>query len=122
MSHATYPSLRVCVEVDGDAFVAQCVDYDIAASGSDIESAIQAFIRVYMKHVLVACELGLEPLSTAPPARPEYAEKWRRAAVGGPNRIREFTIPAFAVVKQGQEVPAGFFKHLEAAVPCDIAA
>lgn len=121
MDSATHPSLRVIVEKHDGQFLAQCVDFDLAAAGDDVDDAIQAFIRLYMKNVLVAHELGVEPFAQTPPAPAEYAEAWKRSALHL-NQIKPVRIPAFAVVKQGQSTPSHLFGQVEAAIPAEVAA
>jgi len=116
------PSLRVCIYPEGDYLIAQCVDYDIAAHGPDEESAIQEFIRAYMAHVLVAIELGQPPLEELPPAPPHVADDWKKLVVRGGGKVTAFQIPAFAVVKEGEELPTHFFQRLEAVNTTDAAA
>jgi len=120
-NHALKPSLRLIVEHDGEQFLARCVDFDLVGPGADVDAAIASLIRIYMKNVLVACELGLEPLAQLPAAPAAYADIWRRAVLraGG---VRPVPIPAFSVMRDGQEVSASCFGRVEAALACDHAA
>lgn len=107
------PSLRVCIEIEDGKYIAQCVDYDISGEGATIDIAIESFIRLYMKNVLVAVELGVEPLVHIPPAPSEYAERWRNDVLGG-NRVYTKTIPAVTSTKPNASY--GRYGSVEAAV------
>lgn len=109
------PSLRVCVVREDGQFVAQCVDFNLAADGATVDAAIAAFIERYRQHILVAHELGVEPFADTPPP-PEadhFANAWRRAALRIDRPVKRVAIPPFAIVKQGQQVPAAVFGQLE---------
>ena len=114
--------LRVLVEAEGGGFLTQCVDYDIAGEGTTVDGAVESFIRMFIKNVLAAVQLGVEPLASVPPAPAEYAARWEQATHRIDREIKQFKIPAFAVVEKGAELPPDFFGEVEAAVPLDSAA
>ncbi|MEO0474744.1 MAG: hypothetical protein AAF085_02065 [Planctomycetota bacterium] len=122
MKPASSPTLRVCIEAEDGHFVAQCVDYDISAEGATIDAAIQAFIRLYMKYVLVAAELGIKLFETTPPAPQEYVDRWKRDAREG-QRVYTERIPDFSILRNGVQVKAKHtFGAIEACVPAEVAA
>lgn len=121
MSTSTQPSLRVCIHIEAGQYVAQCVDFDISATGTSVESALDAFVHGYIKQVLAALEVGAEPFSNMAPAPAEYLDKWRRDAQRG-HKVKTRRIPGFKMVKQGRPIPAEFFGTVEACVPFHSAA
>ena len=53
---------------DGDLWVAQCVEYDIAARADSLERLPRAFDRALAANMLVNAELGRSKLEGIPPA------------------------------------------------------
>lgn len=75
--------LRFTVSVlflrEGGGWVAQCLEYDIAAQGQTIPATKAAFVRTFCGQVIVDLHHGEEPLATFPPAPAEYLEKFMTA-------------------------------------------
>jgi hypothetical protein len=66
MRHKT---IRVLLLPEKDrAWVAQCLEYDIASQGSSINDAILNFVQVFCGQICRDLERGIEPLSTKPEA------------------------------------------------------
>jgi hypothetical protein len=78
----TFQELRVSVLLvkEGDYWVAQCLDYDIAAQGASIEAAKESFGRVFVAKALRDVRRGRQPLSAMPPAPPSVHERFRHGA------------------------------------------
>lgn len=62
-----------------DVWVAQCLEYDIAAQGKDLDEAKSAFERTFAGEVLLALESGEVPLASVPPAPRRFREMFARA-------------------------------------------
>lgn len=71
-------NLRVLILNEGCHVVAQCLDYDIAGQGDDVESALKEFSRLLALHHIVAEEKQMTPLANIGPAPDFYQEKWER--------------------------------------------
>lgn len=73
--------LRVLIFWEGEHWVAQCVDVDIAAQGRNHLEVKKRFEKTLFQQILVDVKRGIVPLSDcgAPPSR--FLEKWN-AAVG----------------------------------------
>ena len=72
MQHKT---IRVLLLPEKDrAWVAQCLEYDIASQGNSINDAILNFVQVFVAQICRDLERGIEPLSTKPEAPSWY---WR---------------------------------------------
>lgn len=54
--------LRVVVFREGDVWVAQGVDFDIAAHAKDTGSLMRAFERVLVENIMITTHLGRHPL------------------------------------------------------------
>ena len=77
-----------------DIWVAQCLDYDIAAHGEKPDAALYEFERLFMGHLAAARDAQIEPLKNVPKAPDFFWSLWNKAEldicpVDG-NRSREF--------------------------------
>jgi hypothetical protein len=70
-------TLIVCPQ--GDTWVAQCVEFDIAAQAKTVEDVIYEFERTLQVQMAMDRELGREPLSDVPPA-PDHFRTMARGA------------------------------------------
>ncbi len=77
-----------CVSVllhrDGDAWVAQCLEKDLAAQGPNPEEAKKRFLRALGAQIAWDLQDKREPLSNLPQAPQRYFEKSVFAAQFGP--------------------------------------
>lgn len=64
---------------DGDAWVIQGVEYDIAAHVSKITDLPRAFERALVANVVVSAHLGRAPLEGVPPAPQQFRDMLDRA-------------------------------------------
>src|SRR3989338_4387140 len=75
---AAHTMNRVNVSVvafqEGDLWVAQCVEYDIAAHASDLTRLPAAFERALLENLCINAELGREGLDGIPAAPEFYRE------------------------------------------------
>ena len=70
--------LSVLLLREGEAWVAQCLDYDIAAQGKTIAEAKDAFARTFAGQVFVDLNHNVEPLHGFSPAPQEYWEQFEK--------------------------------------------
>lgn len=70
-------------------WVAQCVDFDMAAQGRTFADAAYEFERAAMSRIAIASELGVDPFAGLPKAPPEIEEAFEKVAQrgGGATRV-----------------------------------
>lgn len=61
---------------DGDCWVAQCLEYDIAAQGKTLEEVNEALERTFVGQILLDVRRGKEPLQGIPKAPKLYWERF----------------------------------------------
>ena len=71
--------LSVLVYQQGGLWIAQCVEFDIAAQDSSVAKAVEAFQWVFYSHVLLDDQKGRERLSTVPPSPSHFGELFKNA-------------------------------------------
>lgn len=71
--------VRVLVLREGDAYVAQCLEYDIAAQGKTIAEVKRAFERTFLGQMILDARKGKRPLEDIGPAPRYYWEKFEEA-------------------------------------------
>lgn len=64
--------LRVLLIEHDDAWVAQCIEYDLAAQAESLPAVLDEFDRVLQARVSIALERGLDPFADLPSAPAEY--------------------------------------------------
>ena len=67
-------SLHLLIFRDGSWFVAQCLEYDIAAQARTLMDVQYEFQRILAGRVFTAKKLGIDPFEDIPPAPGEYRE------------------------------------------------
>jgi hypothetical protein len=77
-------SVSVLLHKDGDAWVAQCLEYDVAAQGVDIPDAKDNFLSTLEAQIRFDLADGKVPLVGLPPAPRSYRDHLGRAFVDGP--------------------------------------
>ena len=70
---------NVVLMKEGDVWAAQGLHYDIAAQGSTIPAAKQAFVLSLMAQVALALHFSEEPLATFEPAPKIYWDRFQNA-------------------------------------------
>jgi hypothetical protein len=65
---------------EGDAWVAQGIEYDIVAHASDIRDLPDAFMRAVMENICVTEHLGRKPLQGIQPAPAHFRTLFESAA------------------------------------------
>lgn len=71
--------MRVLLLKEDDLWVAQCLEYDIAAQGPTVDAAKEAFVRAFAAQIAVALHHGEEPLATFGPAPRYYWDRFSEA-------------------------------------------
>ena len=72
--------VRVLVLRDGDAWVAQCIEYDIGAQASTVDELTERLsltLDAEMQHTL---EQGGSPFAGIPPAPSHFGDIWEKTA------------------------------------------
>lgn len=80
-------------------WVAQCLQYDIAASATKIEDALFEFERMFVGQIAADIDSGLEPLENVPPAPQEFRALFNRAKLEVSSVPREFR---FSLIPNGR--------------------
>jgi hypothetical protein len=66
--------LRAVLLEEGEAWSAQCLDYDIAAQAQTLLDLHDELARVLVTHIAASIELGREPFSSIKPAPERFWE------------------------------------------------
>lgn len=88
------PSIRIHVLVrrESDWWVAQCLEYDIAAQARTLPDLRYEFFRTFFAHLFIHEECGLDPFERLSPAPQPYWDEWREAEpLGG--EVPHFVLP-----------------------------
>ena len=64
---------------NGDWWVAQCLEYDIATQARTLDALLYELDRILVAHFLVAEEEGLEPFADIPQAPQRFWQMYKRA-------------------------------------------
>lgn len=68
--------VRVIVMKDGDDYIAQCLEYDICANASDVESALKRFVTKFSFERNFSIERNGSPFAGIDRAPDEYFDMW----------------------------------------------
>jgi hypothetical protein len=86
------PMSRVEVSVvafqEGDLWVAQCVEFDIAAHASDLTKLHAALERAVIQNICINTELGRQGLDGIDPAPERFKALFERSEIGVRRRAR----------------------------------
>ncbi len=92
---------------ENEGWVAQCLEYDIAAQGATIPKAKNAFERTFVGQILVDLEKGKQPLQGIQQAPPSYWEKFEhgeRLMDRRPFRLPDTLPPAFMIAATADDL------------------
>ena len=64
--------MSVLIFKESGWWVAQCLEYDIAAQARTLKDVQYEFQRVFLGRIFAAQELGIDPFEGIPPAPDEY--------------------------------------------------
>jgi hypothetical protein len=79
MSQSNTLLVRVLFLHEGDSYVAQCLEYDIAAQGKTLPEVKLAFERTLVGQMMLDMKQGRKPLEGIGEAPRVYFEKFERA-------------------------------------------
>ena len=88
--------LDILVTKEADWWVAQCLQYDLAAQAKTLADLRYAFERALVAHVVVSLEKKVEPFDSLPSAPRKYWDAWERAL---PVETERVAPPAFRIPK-----------------------
>lgn len=71
--------LRAVVFREGDAWVVQCIEYDIAAHAATITDLEHAFMRAVFENCIITEHLGRKPLEGIKPAPDRFRHMYEEA-------------------------------------------
>jgi hypothetical protein len=97
--------LRVLVLKENRTWVAQCIDYDIAAQGTSIPDALKCFEQTVLAQISINIEDGKAPFEGIGPAPEWYAQQYER----GEQLVRHPHV----------SIPKELLEHAPAAWMCD---
>ncbi len=97
--------LKIVVIREDDLYVAQCVSLDIAAHGDTAATAVEAFGKLIVHHIVLASRLNKMLFEDVPPAPPEYGTLWEQKRREG-HRAEPLQIPAFQLSKESGGIAA----------------
>ena len=93
-------TLSLLVGREGEWWVAQCLEYDIAVQARTLKDVDYEFQRILLGRIFAAKELGIDPFEDIPPAPEEYrkifedANKTRKMELRPmANFLREISLP-----------------------------
>jgi hypothetical protein len=89
---ADFPSIHALVMRHEDWWVAQCLQYNIAAQAKTLDDLAYELQRTIVARIALAEELGVEPFENLPPAPPEYWERFRGAMLLSADEV-PFRVP-----------------------------
>jgi hypothetical protein len=70
-------SVRVLFSREGEAWVAQCLEHDIASQGRTVQEAEETFGRTFLGQIMLDLHRGKEPLQGIGPAPRMYWRKFK---------------------------------------------
>lgn len=75
-----YKSLSILMFKEDGQWVAQCLQYDLAAQASSLRDLQYEMERTIVGHFLMCQEIGKEPFDCLPPAPKKFWDLWHEAA------------------------------------------
>ena len=99
MAKSTRIDLSVLLTQEGDFWVAQCLEYDIAAQGKDLREVKFRFAQTVVSQIAINVRFEQSPLEDISQAPEQYWNKFHDASVLGrePIRVPEFVPPAYQI-------------------------
>jgi hypothetical protein len=102
MSTQTF-RFQIVVQPEAGAWVAQCLNVDVAAQGATIHEAREALAQTLSEHIVLALHNGETPFDGLPAAPHEYWERFRSAErLADPEPIH--VPPAFMINAMAEDV------------------
>ena len=85
--------LNILVFKEGDWWVAQCLEYDIATQAKTLHDIQYEFSRVLIGQVVASIEQNLVPFEGLPAAPKQYWKMFKQEAVKIEGNIPSFRLP-----------------------------
>ena len=79
MKHQISLDLRVLLFQEDKTWVAQCLEWDIAAQGKTLDDALNSFECIFVGQIILDIENGRKPLESTPVAPKEYQKMFKDA-------------------------------------------
>lgn len=92
-------TLHVLLRREDDVYVAQCIEYDIAAEADTIEAAKKAFVHTIIRHVLASRRFERPLFWSVPAPPPHVRETWEQVVLAG-GKPERLDIPAFTIQRR----------------------
>ena len=77
-------SVSVLLHQDGDSWVAQCLEFDVAAQGKDEVEAKNRFLHTFASQILFDLQDKKDPLASLPSAPQSYFDSLGAMSEDGP--------------------------------------
>ena len=97
--------LHVVICHEEGAYIAQCLEHDIAGHGPSIEAAERAFMDAYQRHVLASRVHNAAPFADRPKAPAEYWQMWVQQTEAGAE-THTICIPSFMIRHKSSDRPS----------------
>lgn len=82
-------TLQVLLYKQEDWWIAQCLEYDIAAQAKSTEDVLYEISRLFVSRFVAAEEVGIkDPLESLPPAPEEFWKMYKKGIRAQPDRLR----------------------------------
>jgi hypothetical protein len=78
---------------EGDVYIAQCLEYDIASQGKTITQANERLVRNIAANLCVCVESGKKPFEGVPPAPRQFWEMFENATLEVSSPERPMRLP-----------------------------
>ncbi len=102
--------VSVLLHRDGNAWVAQCLEYDLAAQAPTVDEAKKRFMRTLTQQIVADLVDGNDPLCKLPQAPSRYFEDSITSKQSGPDL--PVYVPADVTAKRGRvDVRAQFLEQ-----------
>lgn len=79
MKHKMTFNLRVLLFQEDKTWVAQCLEWDIAAQGKTLDDALNSFEQTFVGQIVLDIEGGRKPLASTPRSPKEYQGMFKKA-------------------------------------------
>ena len=74
-------SVRVLIFREGEAYIAQCLEYDISAFAPDKETLLNRFVNVFGMEMNISLDRGGAPFAGVAPAPQQFHDMWKQPTV-----------------------------------------
>jgi len=99
--------LSVLLFQQDKTWIAQCLEWDVAAQGKTLDDALNSFEKTFVGQIILDIEGGRNPLETTPQAPKEYWEKFdiaKKLEERKPFYLPEEMLPAYIIAATAQDL------------------